>query len=168
MFSQISAVKGKQQAAICKKCLGNIEVAYEMKETNVKSEEVPFLKDQEMLELELELEEKKKRLDNKEIKDQKENRKEVKGGTMKAKPKKKVKTNQGSSNDFECSICLRKFTFKRNLKRHVDVVHEKKKNFKCSQCPKEFSENWLLKRHMTRFHNFINDGTLNPNRPTFK
>ena len=55
-------------------------------------------------------------------------------------------------NNFECSLCQRKFGLKHNLNMHIAVVHEKKKPFECSMCPSKFGQNVALKRHIAAVH----------------
>lgn len=55
---------------------------------------------------------------------------------------------------YECSVCNRKFSFKRSMIRHKMAVHENRRDFKCeeSDCDKTFRSRYDLKEHFNKIH----------------
>ena len=57
---------------------------------------------------------------------------------------------------FQCQICNKLFTAKRNLSTHSKEIHLKSKVFTCDICKKSFTRPNLLKHHQEKVH----EGTI--------
>ena len=43
-------------------------------------------------------------------------------------------------NNFQCHLCEKSYSSKRNLQLHIKSIHEGVKSYKCSYCPKSFTQ----------------------------
>ena len=57
-----------------------------------------------------------------------------------------------SKNLFQCEVCLREFSAKRNLIKHVKAGKCRNKKFKCSECPCGFTRKRVFLAHRVREH----------------
>ena len=53
---------------------------------------------------------------------------------------------------FECEVCKKRFSQKKNLSTHILSIHEGKKGFKCNFCDKSFSQKSCMTRHRASVH----------------
>ena len=50
-----------------------------------------------------------------------------------------VSINLGKNN-FQCPLCEKSYSSKRNLQLHIKSIHEGVKSYRCSYCPKSFTQ----------------------------
>ena len=54
-----------------------------------------------------------------------------------------VSINLGKNN-FQCPLCEKSYSSKRNLQLHIKSIHEGVKSYKCSYCPKSFTQGMFV------------------------
>ena len=47
-------------------------------------------------------------------------------------------------NNFQCHLCEKSYSSKRNLQLHIKSIHEGVKSYKCSYCPKSFTQGMFV------------------------
>ena len=53
---------------------------------------------------------------------------------------------------YECKICKKVFSEKRNLNRHIEGIHENKL-YECEFCDKTYSRKEKMMSHVAKHHN---------------
>lgn len=75
----------------------------------------------------------------------------------------KPQSDDSSTSNFTCQVCLQDFERLDHLNRHLDS-HRNERTFRCSECPKGFNRRDLLLRHQAAHTRNAAQGKVGPDR----